>query len=138
MGVTAAIGLTLISANEQKKREKETRAAQERAAAVERAERASQATRERRKQVRQARIRRAEVQNQAAVGGQTGSSAAVAAQGSLTTQMGTNIGSIGTALATGEAKSIAEQNIFEANRKSNLEIFSGAGLNLIGMAGGGK
>jgi hypothetical protein len=74
--------------------------------------------------------------NQAASTGQTGSSAAIAAGDSLTNQFATNMGTIGTALATGEAKSIAEQNIFDANRKSNLELFAGAGMNIAGMYAG--
>ena len=130
MGVSAAIGIaTFVSVSEGRRREKKVARAQEEAQAVERAQRATEATRARRKQVREARLRRAEVQNVSASTGQTGSSAAIAAGDSLSNQMGSNIGAIGTALATGEAKGIAQQNIFDADRKSNLEIFSGAAAN---------
>ncbi len=49
----------------------------------------------------------------------------IAAGDTLQGQLGRNVGTIGTALATGEAKSIAEQSILDANRKSGLEILSG-------------
>jgi hypothetical protein len=131
MGVTAAVvATTIVATSEARKREKRVERRQKEAQAVERAERASQATRARRQAVREARIRRAEVEQQAATGGQTGSSAAVAASDSLTAQLGSNIGTIGTSLATGEAKSIAEQNIFDANRKSNLEVIAGVGTQI--------
>ena len=130
MGVSAAIGIaTFISVTEGRKRERKVARAQKEAQAVERAQRATEATRARRQQVREARLRRAEVQNEAASTGQTGSSAAIAAGDSLTNQLGSNIGTIGTSLATGEAKGIAQQNIFDADRKSNLEVISGAAAN---------
>lgn len=134
MGVTAAVGLTLISINEQKKREKRVSQAQARAREVETATRANEARRARREQVREARIRQAEIENQAAVGGQTGSSAAIAAGSSLQGRLGTNIGSIQEALAFGSAQSNAEQDIFEAGRKSNIELFTEAGFQIASFA----
>jgi hypothetical protein len=118
------VGL-LISTNEARNREKRVAKRNEEAKAVERAERASQAATARRQQVREARLRRAEVMNVAAGGGVEQSSAAIAATGALQQQLGTNLGNINTALGFGEAKSISEQNILDASRKSGLEIWSG-------------
>lgn len=128
MALTAVVGAgLLISTNEASKREKRVARQQEQARNVERAQRASEATQARRKQVREARLRRAEVENVAAASGVTGSSAAVAAGDALQNQLGSNVGDIGSALAFGEARSIAEQNILNANRKSGLEIWSSVG-----------
>jgi len=128
MGISAAVAFvatTAVTVHEGRKREKRVAARQKEAQAVETAQRASEATRARRKQVREARLRRAEVENQAGTGGQTGSSADIAAGDSLTNQFGSNVGAIGTALAKGGLKSQAQQNIFDANRKSDLEVLSG-------------
>jgi len=129
MGIQALVyvGATALGIRESKKRESRVETRQKEAKNVERAQRASEATRSRRQQVREARIRRAEVMSKAATGGQTGSSAAIAAGDVLQGQLGRNVGTIGTALATGEARGIAEQNIFTAGRKSMLELVSGVG-----------
>ena len=137
MAGAAIVGVgLLVSTNEARRREKNVAKRQEEARGVERAERASQAAQSRRKQVREARLRRAEVQNQAAVTGTEGSSAAIAGQDALQRQLGANVGDIGRALAFGQAKSTSEQNILDANRKSGLEVWSSAatrfGSNFIG------
>jgi len=139
VGAAVAIGgLLLINVNEQKKRERDTNQAQQRAAEVESAARADEARRSRRQQVREARIRQAEIQNTAAGAGQTGSSAAISAGDSLQSQLGTNIGSINAALMTGTAKTIAQQDIYNASRPSTTELLSGAGLQLGASYLGGK
>ena len=131
MGVTAAIvGTTAVSITEQRKREKRVSREQEQLGRVESATRAHEARKSRREQVREARIRQAEVENISAAGGATGSSAAIAAEGSLQSKLGSNIGEISTALAFGGAKSDREQAVLDANRKSGLELVSGASLNL--------
>jgi len=134
MAISGFVALTAINLQEQRKREKRVIRRQDEARNVERAQRASEATRSRRQQVREARVRRAEVLNLAGTGGQTGSSAAVAASDTLQRQLATNIGAIGTSLATGEAKSIAEQNIFTAGRASFLEKTSAIGQSMFGAA----
>ena len=131
MGATTAAVTTMgISIHEQKKREERVSAQQQRLSAVETATRAHQARKSRREQVREARVRQAEIENISAAGGATGSSAAIAAKGSLQTQLGTNIGDISTALAFGGAKSAAEQGIYDASKKSSLEVASGMALNI--------
>jgi hypothetical protein len=129
MAMTAGvIGLTLYTVNEQEKRASRVEKEQKAARRVEAAERANQARKSRREQVREARIRQAQIENQSATAGQTGSSAAIAAGDSLTAKLGTNIGNINEALAFGSAKSTAEQNILDANRKSTGEILGGVGI----------
>lgn len=130
MGTTAAVLTVGYNIREQKKREERTAEAQERSARVEIATRASEARKSRREQIREARVRQAEIENISATSGQTGSSAAVAAGASLQARLGTNIGAINTRLLSENLRTEAEQDIFEASRRSTGEIVSGAAINL--------
>lgn len=135
MGFTAAfVAVSVIGISEQRKRDKRVSQAQKQAALVEHAERTDQARKSRRDQIREARIRQAEIENTSASGGQTGSSAAIAAGDSLQTQLGTNIGNVNKALAFGGAKSDAQQNIFDANRKSGIELLANTGQQALSFA----
>ena len=135
MGFTAAfVAVSVIGISEQKKRDKKVARAQNEAREVETAERANQARRSRREQIREARLRQAEIENTAAISGQTGSSAAIAAGSSLQAKLGSNTGSIQEALAFGGAKSAAEQGIFDANRKSGIEILAGGTQQVLSFA----
>lgn len=134
MAFTGAVVLTGVSIHEQEKRADRVEKAQKRASEVEGAIRANEARKARREQVREARVRRAEVENVSATSGQTGSSAAIAAGDSLQARLGTNVGNINEALLTGTAKSKAEQSILDANRKSGLELASGAGIQIASLA----
>lgn len=127
----AATGVSIV---EEKRREKRVNEAQEKAAASEGATRAYEARKSRRQQIREARIKQAEIENQAAVTGQEGSSAAVAAGDSLQAQLGSNIGSINTALASGQAKTEAELDIFKAGKSSDLSRVAG----VVGSVAGSK
>lgn len=126
-GVT--LGALFITTNEQRKREKRVERANEQARQVDAAVRANEARRSRREQVRETRVRQANIENQAAVGGQTESSAAIAGSASLQAQLGTNVGTIGNVLSEGNIKSSAQQDIFKANRRSGLEVISGVTTN---------
>ena len=129
MALTSAfVAVSFISITEQQKRADKVEAAQERAGKVESAARANDARKARREQVREARIRQAEIENVSAATGQTGSSAAVAAGDSLQAQLGTNIGSIQEALQVSSAQTNAQQDIFKAERKSSTELASGAAM----------
>ncbi len=127
---------SLVGINEAKKREKRQVAATEKAARVESAQRANEARKARRAQVREARQIQAEQQNLAAVGGQTGSSAAVAAKGSVAASLGTNLGDISTSLALGEAQTQAELDIFKAGKRSDVERISGLVTSVSGSFAG--
>jgi hypothetical protein len=128
MGATAAIltvGSLVIGSREAKKREKRQNAAMERERAVHSAEQAYKARQARRQQIREARIKQAEVEAQAEAQGTTGSSAAVAAKDSLTQQLGSNIGDINTAVAFAEKKSSAALDVHKAGQKNDLERIAG-------------
>lgn len=134
MGISAAIfvGGSILSSREAKKREKRTRAAQEQQTQVETANRAAEASRARRTQVREARRKQADIENIAATSGQTGSSAAIAAKGSIAASLGSNVGDIQTSLAEGSAVSRAQQDVFDADKKSDLERIAGISTSVSG------
>jgi hypothetical protein len=119
------VGSTLIQQREAKKRERRANQARERQSRSEAATRAYEARISRRQQIREARVRQAQIENVAATSGQTGSSAAVAATGSLQSQLGTNVGSINTALAKGEGLARGEEDILRAQQKTGTERLSG-------------
>lgn len=126
------VAATGVSMMEESAREERINKAQEKAATVEGATRAYEARKSRRQQIREARVREAEVENVAAQTGQQGSSAAVAASDSISAQLGSNIGSINTALATGSAKTAAEMDIFEAGKSSDLSRVAGITASVAG------
>ena len=84
MGFTAAFAaVTAVSLMEQKKTARDTRQAQKEAGAVEGAQRADQARVARREQVREARVRQAELENADAVARQKNSSSSESGARSL-------------------------------------------------------
>lgn len=127
MGVSAAIvvGSMVVGQHEAKKREKRQNEAMEKERAVHSAEQAYKARQERRKQIREARVKQAQVEAQAQAQGTTGSSAAVAASDSLSQQLGTNIGDINTAVGFAKQKSAAALDVHKAGQKSDLERIAG-------------
>lgn len=127
--MAGAAALTVVTLVEGKKREKRVDEAQEQRANVEGATRAEEARVSRRQQVREARVRAGEVENVSAVTQQTGSSAAIAGIDDIGSNLATNLGKINTAVTASELKSSAEQDIFDANRKSTLEILGSTALN---------
>jgi len=126
------IAATVVQTNEAKKREKRTIQAQEKAGKVEAAVRANEARRSRRDQIRELRRRQGQVENIAAGSGQTESSAAIAGTSSLQADFGVNLGTINSILSEGNAKTVAQQDIFNANRKSGMEVISGLGAQISG------
>lgn len=131
MGVSVGIGLIALTGYtmyEQEKRADRVEEAQKREREVASATRAHESRKARREQIREARVRQAQIENTAAVAGQTGSSAAVAAGDSMTARLGTNLGDINTALATSDAKSDAAQGVLDANRKSDMELAGQFGI----------
>lgn len=133
MGAAAVpilIGLTGINIIEQKKRARDISRAQEKQTQIESAIRGEEARKARREQIRAARIKQSQIENIAANAGQTESSAAIATTGSLQTKLGTNIGNINEALASSGLLSRARQDVLNASQPSNLELFSGAGIDI--------
>lgn len=128
MGVTVAavtVGSLLIGEREAKKREKRQNEAMERERRVHSAEQAYKARQETRRQIREARVKQAQVESLAQAQGTTGSSAAVAAKDSLSAQLGSNVGDINTAVAFAQGKSAAAMDVHKAGQKNDLERIAG-------------
>jgi len=115
-GVGWAIGAAVVGGKIEhdaaKKQAKKTEEAAEKVAESERAAEGEKAARQRRQQVKQARIARADIQNVAAVSGQSGGSAAISGAQNVTGTAASNIGAINKAKAGADATSGAQQNLF--------------------------
>jgi hypothetical protein len=115
MGITAggwiAIGIatagTAVSIQQNKQSQKETKKANKAAQRQSQAE----AARSRKQQIRQARIKRGQLESVGALTGTQGSSSQVGAAGSIQTQLGSNLSFLNT--------SVANQNsMFKHNQKA--------------------
>lgn len=140
MGVETAIAVggliigaagTAYSAMEQKKQAGELADAQKDQQKLEMAMSNEQAARDRRGQIREARIQRAMVANTAAGSGQTGSSAAVSGGQAATQQAGINLGNINTAQSRANTLGIAQQKVADAGNATPSIMSS-----LVGGIGG--
>ena len=134
---------TAYSVNEQAKQAGELRDAQEEKNKLEMAQTNEQAARERRGQIREARIQRAMVQNSAATSGQSGSSAAIVGGQTATQQAGVNIGNINTATSRANLLGMAQQNVANAANAAPSILGSlaggiGSSLMNIGLQQGAK
>jgi hypothetical protein len=146
MGVESAIGGLIVAGvignaigfSEQKKSDKSIARAQERAMKVDLAVQQEQAARERRAQIREARIQRAAVSNLAAASGQQAGSAAIAGGQQATAQMGQNLGNINTSLAGASAQTQAQIGVINAQSRgqSALGAFAGQFGNMALQYGG--
>lgn len=127
-GVTT--GLQIAEQAKQKKLQKrQARAAQAQAEAERERQRIEQvradvaAKKERRQQLRELRLRRAQVLASAALSGGLGSSTTEGALGSLGSQFGSNIGAIGEAQGFGQA--ISTQNQAAADQATEINRLQG-------------
>ena len=115
-GAGWAIGAAVIGGKIEhdaaKKQAKKTEEAASQVADAERAAEGEKAARQRRQQVKQARIARAEIENVGAITGQSGGSAAIAGAQTVTGTAASNIGAINKAKAGADATSAAQQNLF--------------------------
>ncbi len=106
--------------------------AQSAAAATQRRQRTIDAARERRKQVRNARLLQGQVTNQAVLSGAQGSSGALGAVGSVTSQLDSNLSFLDTTLANGN--SIAS----DKSKAATFGAVSAIGGSVFNAAGGSK
>jgi len=124
------------SANEQRKASKEQsrelRKAQEAERNIDIAKTNEQAARDRRSQIREARIKRAMVANTAAVSGQGAGSGAITGGQAVTQQAGVNVGNINTAMSWSNISGNAAQNTANA---ANATVSPGVGSQLLGGVG---
>lgn len=123
----AGAGASAYAVTEQKKQAKEVKEAQEDARKMDMALQNEQAARDRRAQIREARIQRAMVTNTAAASGMGGGSAAIMGGQTATQQAGVNIGNINTAQSTAKLQGIANQNIANAQNAGPSMMGSLAG-----------
>lgn len=101
---------------------------------VEIAQQNEQAARDRRSQIREARIQRAMVENTAAATGQNAGSAAISGGQNATAQAGINIGNINTAQAFSGALSNARQGVADAQNEGDnpfASLLGGVGNSLL-------
>lgn len=129
MGIVSAV-TGISAAKKQKKIAKRQAAAEaERAKAEAERQRIEQvradvaARKERREQLREARLRRSQVLSQAALSGALSSSATEGALGSLGSQFGANIGAISEAQGFGQA--ISRQNELAAAQQTEINRLEG-------------
>lgn len=126
MALTGLTLLTIGTAVDQKKRADRAEEKGDKLAALDRAQAADKAARERRKQIRQQSVAQAQIENAAAAQGQQGSSAPIAAAASVQAQVNENIGQINMTQAYGDARASLQQDIFNLQQPSNFQIAAGA------------
>lgn len=118
VGAGAAVAGTIISAKQQAN-----------AAKVQKQQRNLEASRRRRSAVREARIARGQVVNQAAITGTSGSSAEAGALGSISSQLSSNLSFLDQAVGLGDqlAGFQGAANIFGSISRIGTSIFQAAG-----------
>ncbi len=118
VGATAAVAGTVLSAR-----------AQARARRIQKQQRNLEANRRRRAAVREARISRGQIVNQAALTGTTGSSAEAGALGSISSQLSSNLSFLDQAVGLGDQLAGAQgaANIFGSISRIGTNICQAAG-----------
>lgn len=141
MGVETAIGIgsliigaagTAYSVSEQNKNAERVRSAQKDKQKMEMAMQNEQALREKRAQIREARIQRAMVENLGAVSGQGEGSAAIYGGQQATQQSAVNIGNISTQQSFANVIGTANQEIASAKNQGS-SLFGSLAGNVGGM-----
>lgn len=122
--------LAVGSAIDNRNRANRTERKQDRLQAVDRAQTADAAARERRNQIRQQLSKQADIENAAAISGQSASSAPLASITNVQTSVNQNIGDINAAVGFGEAKSQLRQDIFNLQQPSDLSLAAGVVNNI--------
>lgn len=114
---------TIKEAKKQKKARKRQVAAQREAARIQQVKSDVEARRERKKQLRETRIRKAQILSTAVLSGAGGSSTTAGAVGSIGTQFGANVGRINEAQGFGGA--ISTQNEEAARQQGKIAASQG-------------
>jgi hypothetical protein len=129
MGIISAIAGVVGASKQKKIAKRQARAAEAQAAAEKERQRIEQvradvnARKERRQQLREARIRRAQVLSASANAGALGASTTTGAIGGINTQFGANIGQINEAQGFGQA--ISTQNEAAAAQQTEINRLEG-------------
>lgn len=129
-GSAAAVGTfavaTAANVGLQVKQNQDVEKAQKRKQELERAKQSDEAQRSRRNVMKEAAVKRAQVENVAGATGQQQSSAAIAGTQQIESEAAANIGQINTAVGYSTAISNANQNIANARQTSPLQQIAGA------------
>lgn len=129
MAVTGGAALfalaTGVQANEARQQGKRVEKAQEKREEIQRATQQEAASRERRQQVRRGLVARGQIRNLAAVVGGQGGTAAEQSEAVTQTQTASNIGDVNTAVATSNALTTAETDIFKAGQTTSTQLAAG-------------
>jgi hypothetical protein len=112
---------TLFSTAVNVKQQKKIRRAEEERAGVERAVQGEEAARARRATIREAMVKRAEIENVAGAVGQQQSSAAISGAQGVTAQRNINLGDINTSLGLNNAMTGAQSRLLRAQQPSPLQ-----------------
>ncbi len=149
IGVASMIGGGILSytasqqaAQSQRDAAEGIAAAQQKSLDVQIAQTNEQAAQERRKQIREARIQRANVENLAASSGQQSSSAAMAGAAGIASGAASNVGAINTAQSLSSAQTEAQRGVVQAQSVvPEKSPWGGVGNSLMNwggsLAGGG-
>lgn len=121
LGFIVAAGSAIDTRNRSNRAERKNEKLQD----LENAVTADQAARERRNQIRQQRAKQAQIENAAAIAGQSSSSAPLAAASNVQASVNENIGNINAAVQVGQAKSDLRQDIFNLQQPSTLNTAAG-------------
>ncbi len=118
-GILAVTGVA--TAVEQDKRANKAQKVQKEQIAVDKAQQASSAARERRSQVRKALVARGKIENVAAQSGGTGGTAAEQSIAVAQTQAASNIGQINTSVASKNLQTSLQEDLFKTQIPTGLE-----------------
>lgn len=130
VGQWIAIAISAASAADAHNRARRAENKQDELNRIQQAQSADQAARERRKQIRQQLSAQAQIENAAAAQGQSGSSAPMSGIANVQSQVSQNIGDINTATAYGQAKGEVQQDIFNLQQPSNVQLAAGVYNNI--------
>ena len=124
------------AANSQKDAAEGIASAQQRTLDAQVAQNNEQAAQERRKQIREARIQRANVENLAASSGQQSSSAAMVGAAGIAAGTASNVGAINTAQALSSARTEAQRGVVQAQSVApEISPWGGVGSSLMNWGG---
>ncbi len=121
LGTILAVGSGLIKAGGAKRRGKDIEKAQAKQNKLERNLRDEQAVRERRKQVRLARIGGANAEAMALAGGAQDGSGAASAQAAVQNDLATNLGNLNLSISSAESLSGAKSGVMNAGQPTFFE-----------------
>lgn len=128
MGFAATFAITsVVGIAESRRQQRKIEKAQGEAQKIDIARQNEEALRARRKTIREARIRQAQIENIAGATGQTQDSAVIGSTNQISGQAKTNLADIESSLAISRASTEAQGAIFRAQQPSGLQQVAAVG-----------